>query len=329
MNKKIASWFKFMATACAVCSCLFLTVPILHAADDYPTDPIKLIAGAAVGGANDTYARVLASFATDHFKGQPMVVINKEGGAQVIAMKAIREAKPDGYTLGSISAGSAVLTTMMRDQGVAFPDDFEIVAEYGRVTPGLFVKKDGPFKTIQDVIDAAKKDPGKLRWGHSGRGTAVHVACLGWLKANGLEMKDVPFKGGAQSRAALISGDLDLVSTGVQQVQGFEEKVVVLGAFSDERDPLMDQIPTMKEQNIASVDVYSPMMVIAPKETSPEIIQYVEKNIERIVATEKFQQTAKNSGISVDFKSSEQAKARIAKLIKAWKPIMDEIKSQE
>jgi tripartite-type tricarboxylate transporter receptor subunit TctC len=299
------------------------------AEDKYPSKPIIVIAGAGVGGANDTFARVLASFSADFLDGQPMVVVNKPGGAQVPAMKFTRAARPDGYTLQSISAGSAALATMMRDQGVSYPDDFEIIAEYGRVSPALFVKKDGPYSSVQDVMDAAKKNPGKLRWGHSGRGTSVHVACLGWAQANDLKMRDVPFKGGSQSRAALISGDIDLVSTGAQQLAGFEEKVKILAVFAGTRDPLLNKFPTMKELGIAYVDVYSPMMVIAPKGTSEEKLNYLEDKIGKIATSKGFVKMAKKAGISVTFKNRQEAKTNIETLIKGWQPIVDSIKGSK
>jgi len=309
---------------------LFLTVNATPmAAEKYPSKPIVLIAGAGVGGANDTYARVLASFAPDYLDGQPMVVVNKPGGAQVPAMKFTKASKPNGYTLQSISAGSAALATMMRDQGVTFPDDFEIIIEYGRVTPALFLKKDSPFNTVKDVIDAAQKNPGKLRWGHSGRGTSVHVSCLGWLRANGLKMRDVPFRGGAQSRAALISGNIDIVSTGIQQLEGFETKVKVLAVFSGTRDPLMNGYPTMKELGFPYVDVYSPMMVIAPKRTPKEILRYLEERLGQTVKSKGFVKLAKKSGIGTTHKGSREATSNIQSLINGWKPIVDSLKPKK
>ena len=298
-------------------------------AEKYPSKPITLIVGAGVGGGNDTFSRVLSSFAPDYLDGQPIIVVNKPGGAQVPAMKFTKSVKSDGYTLQSISAGSAALTTMMRDRGVIFPDDFEIISQYGVITPALFVKKGGPYKTVQDVIAAAKANPGKMRYGHSGRGTSVHIGCLGWVKENGLKMRDVPFKGGAQSRAALLSGNVDIVSTGAQQLAGFEDKVEILAVFSSSRDPHMKQFPTMKELGIPYVDVYTPMMIIAPKGTPAEILTYLDKGIGEIVKSKGFVKMARKAGIAVSYKNSNDAKETIIKLANGWKPLVASLKAKK
>lgn len=295
-------------------------------AEDYPTKPVTVINGAAVGGGVDTYARVLASVGADLLGGQPMVVVNKPGAGHTIALKTLKEATPDGYTLGVVSAGSGVLAAKLRNIGWKLSEEFDIVAQYGVFNAGLFVRKDSLYESAADVIEAVRANPGTLRYGHSGRGTSVHIAMASWLEANDLEMQDIPFQGGAKSRAAVIAGDVDFVSTGVQQLAGFEDKLRVLALFTDERDQIMSDIPTMKELGIPNIPVYSPVMVFAPKGTPKDVLQKLEDAVKGATENKAFLKLAKGAGLNVTYRDGAEARSLIQGFEENWTPIVEQVR---
>ena len=295
----------------------------------YPEKPITTVNGAGVGGGLDTYARVLASAAPIVLNGQPMVVVNKTGAGHVNALKFVKNAKPDGYTIGVISAGSGVLATNLRNVGVKIFDDFEIVAQFGSITAALLVHKDSPYKTPKDIIEAAKKSDSKLRFGHSGRGTSVHVAALAWLKENGIQMQDVPFKGGGQSRAALIAKQVDMISIGIQQLTGFEDKLRAIAVFQGARDGTRKEVPTMKELGMPYIDVFSPVMVFAPKGTPEPVLQKLEDAVKQITQNRAYKKLAKGSGLNTFYRPGKEAKAVLTDLEKKWTPIINELKANK
>jgi tripartite-type tricarboxylate transporter receptor subunit TctC len=306
-------------------SLAMLSLPALAA--DYPNKPITFLNGAGVGGGVDSYGRVLASVAPDVFDGQPMIVVNKPGGAHTVALKTLARAKPDGYTLAVVSGGSAMIASTIRDIGLDYFGDLEFVAQIGGITSALLVRKGGVYKTPQDVIAAAKANPGGLRYGHSGRGAVTHVAMLSWLTANGVTMQDVPFKGGGQSRAALIAGDIDVLSTGAQQLSGFEDKVSALGVLAGSRDGAFPDIPTMEEQGTAGIDVYSPVIVYAPKGTPKEIIARLEKGIADAFENKAFKKLGNASNLNLKFRGSAETRAMMEGLLKDWTPSLEAVKA--
>ena len=318
--------FKWIVSTIALAMVVNVTA-ISSAEADYPKKPIILINGAGVGGGLDTYARVLASVAPIILKGQPMVVVNKPGGGHVVALKYIKKAKNDGYTLGAVSAGSAVLASKLRKVGINVFKDFEIIAGYGRFVYALYVNNKSKLKTPQQVVAAAKKNPGKMRFGHSGRGTGTHVAFLAWMYKNGIKLQDVPFKGGGHSRAALIAQQIDLVSTGTQQWKGFEDKISAIGVFQAERDKIRKKIPTMKEQGLPFVDVYSPVMVFAPKGTPKPILKQVEKAVKKATKNKAFKKLSKAASLYIGFLTGKECVALLKDLQQQWNPVIKKIKA--
>ena len=294
---------------------------------EFPDRPITVYNGAGVGGGVDTYGRVVASVAPEVFDGQPMVVVNKPGGAHTVALKNLARAEPDGYTLAMVSFGSSVTASTLRDLDLDPIGGFEFVAQVGAITPALIVRRDSPYETPQDVVAAARSEPGGLVYGHSGRGSSTNISMVAWLNANGLTMKDVPFKGGGHSRAALIAGDIDVLSTGIQQYSGFEDKLRALGVFPGTRDGAFGDVPTMKEQGVAFVDVYSPVMIMAPKGTPPDVVARLEQGIAGALENKAFKKLAAAAKLNVVFAGSAQSRTLMENLRQEWSPALAAVKA--
>ena len=278
-----------------------LAAPLLNAeAADYPRRPINIVVPFKAGGGTDAYARALSAAAKGVLK-VPLVVLNKPGSGGLNGAQAAMKSRPDGYTVMLTSAGSFLLSTMLRDTPVDPFESFKTVGQVGLLKTALMVPASSPYQTAQEVIDAAKVSPGKLRWAHSGRGGFHHVAGLGFLANNGLEAQDVPFKGGGPARAALIGEQTDFGFIGVQQARGFEQQIRPLAVNAAERDGIMSDVPAFGELGIPFAAVSSPVVVFAPKDTPDEIVATLTTALEQMAAKAEFAELLETRGVGPVF----------------------------
>jgi tripartite-type tricarboxylate transporter receptor subunit TctC len=277
----------------------------------YPKRPINIIVPYKAGGGVDTYARALAATAAKGIIKVPLVVVNKPGSGGLNGANSVLGARPDGYTVMLTSGGSFLLSTLTRNTKIDAIESFDFVAQVGQLKTSLMVPAKSQFKTVQDVIDAAKAKPGSLRWAHSGRGGFHHVGGLGFLAKNGIAAQDVPFKGGGPARAALIGAQTDFGFIGVQQLAGFESQVRALAVNADDRDVIMKDIPSFGELGVPFANVSSPVILTAPKGTPAEVIAILEAAMKKVTEHQNFAETLAKGGTAPAFKDGAGAKAAL------------------
>ncbi len=279
-------------------------------AADWPKRPINIVVPYQAGGGTDAYARAISA-AAEGVLDVPVVVVNKPGSGGLNGANAVVGAKPDGYTMMMTSGGSFLLSTMTRDTDIDALDSFDFVAQVGQLQTSLMVPTDSTYQSVEDVIEAAKANPGSLRWAHSGRGGFHHVGGLGFLANNGIEAQDVPFKGGGPTRAALIGGQADFGFLGVQQLRGFEEQLRALAVNSAERDNIMSDVPSFGELGVPFAAVSSPVIVFPPKGTPAEVVSAMETALAEITAKPEFAELLAKRGTGPVFATGADAKATL------------------
>jgi tripartite-type tricarboxylate transporter receptor subunit TctC len=322
---------KIGVPAAVLAGALFAMSATANAAADWPKKPITVIVGFSAGGGTDTYARVLSSVIPPFINNQPLIIVNKTGGAQVPAMKFTAKAKPDGYTMQFFSTGSGVLATMIRDRGVDWFRDFRPVAQIGNLNMLLAAPRSRGYKTPQGLakaINEAHAKGKKLRWGHPGRGAVTNLSVVTWLVKNGLidKVQDIPFKGGAPTKAALIGEQVDFGALSVSNLVGVEDKIEGLGIFANERDPIQKHVPTMKERGSPFVEFYSPMIMAVPAKTPQAIIDTMNVAIKKATETRAFSKLTKKVGLVVRYQGPKETLAMMRKLREKWRPTIDLIK---
>jgi len=322
-------------TLVAAAAAAFLSTSVFSAiadeAKDWPKKPITVVVGFAAGGGTDTYARILSSVIPPFINNQPLIVVNKAGGAQVPSMKYTAKARPDGYTMQFFSTGSGVLATMIRDRGVDWFRDFRPVAQIGSLNMLLAAPKSKGYKTPQDLvkaINAAYEKGHKLRWGHPGRGAVTNLSVVAWLLKNNLieKVQDVPFKGGAPTKAALLGDQVDFGVLAVHHLTGLQDKLTGLAIFADERDPIRKEVPTMKEAGMPFVPFYSPMIMAVPAKTPQYVIDKMEAAIKQATETKPFKSLTKKVGVVVQYQGAKDTLSMMESLRDQWKPTIDYIK---
>lgn len=305
---------------------MIVSMPVSAMAEWNPKRPVNLIVPYKAGGGTDSFGRAISAAAKGIVK-VPIVIVNKPGSSGMTGCTAAFNARPDGTTFLMTSSGSFTLTSMLRDTEITPLGSFKVVAQVGNLTTSLMVPQDSPYKTVKDLVEAAKANSGKLRWAHTGRGGFHHVAGQGFLNQNEIKAVDVPYKGGSATRAAVMGGQVDFGMIGVQQAAGFEGKIRILALNAPERDKVMKDVPTFKEQGFDFVDVSSPIIVFAQKGVDDEVVKGLEKALEEIAASPEFAELMLKRGNAPAYQNGKAAEAKLRALKKDAQPIIDSLKN--
>lgn len=294
-------------------------------AQDYPRKPITIVVPYGAGGGIDTIARSVAE-AAEGSVPVPFVVANKKGGGGLNGAQAVKKARPDGYTVMITSGGALVLSALTRGGDVDPFKDFEFIGQVGRLSSAYAVHASSPYQSLADLAGAIKANPGSVRWGHSGRGGSHHISGLGFLVKNGLQATDVPFKGGAASRTAILGEQVDFTVMGIQLADGYDD-IRVLAVNSNERDAQHPDVATVGESGFEFADVSSPVVMMAPAGTPPEVVKYLQDALKNVTQTESFAAAMAKRGLAPVFADAEGAKAAMTNLHKDAVPLVETLKS--
>lgn len=230
-------------------------------ADDFPAKPITLVLPLGAGGSHDLNARVFTSIIPSYL-GQAMVVKLMPGASGQKGTAAVAQAKPDGYTL--------LFTHNFFDQLQQHvtklpyrPSDFKTVVRLNYTTPSIVVRADKPWKTLKDMLDYGKANPGKLTFGHSGNWGAIMVPGAILMSEAGVKATFVPHKGGGPAIKALMSGDVDFTLAFPSVVTGLGSKLRVLASLGEKG--IYKGVPTLKELGYTPTAGLMNRVVLAPK----------------------------------------------------------------
>ena len=224
---------------------------LAQAASDYPSRPIELVVPFGAGGGTDVLARVTAEAAKKH-SSQPITVVNRPGASGGIGLTEVVNARPDGYKIAMITVEMAIIPHM----GIAkfSPEaDFTPLVRLNADPVVLTVSATSPWKTIEEMVDAAKKSKDPLKFGNAGMGGVSHLAAVALAQKAGTTFNHVPFQGNAPAVVALLGGHIDAVTASPSEVFSFVQtgKLRALAVLADQRlGGVFAQVPTMKERNI-------------------------------------------------------------------------------
>lgn len=244
-------------------------------ADTYPSRPITLIVGFPAGGGADTVARIVGE-KLGRVLSQAVVIDNRPGAGTTLASEAVSRAQPDGYTLllgtANLYGSDQFLYKSARYDGVK---SFTPIARWSNSPMLLAVKKDFPEKTVQGLIELARKNPGKLTYASSGTGVVTHLAGASFAHAVGIDMLHVPYKGGAPAIQAVAAGDVDMTFGTPPSIMPMVQagKLRPLAVTTVDRSPLFPDLPGMKESGINDYDFSLWFGLYGPAKLPPEVIK--------------------------------------------------------
>ena len=258
--------------ACVFAAVVSFAAPLPARAQAFPSKPITLICPWPPGGSTDTHMRAFAQIAAKHV-GQTIVVENRPGASGLLGPTTMaKTAQPDGYTLAQMPVSAFRVPHMQKVEWDPLKDFTYIIGITG-YTFGVVVKSDSPIKTLKDLVDYAKANPGKLSYGSTGNGTSPHLLMEELGMKTGVEFLHVPFKGNADSTQALMGGHVMAQSDATgwgRHVDAGAFRLLV--TFGEKRTKW--NAPTAKELGIDIVS-YSPYGFVAPKGLDPKVQKFL------------------------------------------------------
>ena len=285
-----------MAQRCAtIVSSLLIACALITAASaqtNYPDKPIKLIVPQAPGSATDTVARILAAELGPQI-GQTVIVENKPGAAFTIGLDLVAKAPPDGYTLGLGPIGAlSISPNMIAKIPYSIEKDFQPIALVARGHLLVAVAPTSNFKSVKDLIDYGKANPGKLTNASSASGSPGHVGAELFKYMAGIQGVHVPYRGGAAATTDLIAGRVDFMFESLNSISPHAKSGAVraLAVSGDRRSPAFPDVPTVAEAGVPGYSAPTWSGVIAPAGTPKAIVDKINAAVNKAIQTQVFKE---------------------------------------
>jgi tripartite-type tricarboxylate transporter receptor subunit TctC len=267
------------ATAGAAAASVIGRAPAL-AQSSWPNRPVKFIISFAAGGATDMVGRPWADALSKAY-GQQFVIENRGGASGLIGNEAAFRSAPDGYTFLFTGNTGTVGIPLLRKQNFD-SNKFIIVGHTGNSVVGFTVHPSVGVKTMQELLDYAKKNPGKLNFGSSGAGTQPHLRFEMLRYKTGVDIAHIPYRGGAESLQDLLAGNIQLMSEASTLPHVKAGKLVMLCVNASQRFEDLPDVPTLTECGIKDADMASWFGVYAPPGTPMEIVENMNAKMNEI-----------------------------------------------
>ena len=265
----------------AVLTALFITLSGAATGQSYPEKPVKLVVPFPPGGPTDGMARIIGQKLAEKW-GQPVIVENRGGAGGAIAAETAAKSPPDGYTLFFGTTGTQTINPSLYAKLPYDPvKDFAPISMVATATNVLVVHPGLPVKSVKELIEYAKANPGKLTFGSAGSGSSNHLAGELLKSMAGIDMAHIPYKGSAPALTDLMSGQIsmmfDVLSTAMPHIA--TGKTRALGVTSPKRSSIAPDIPTVAESGLPGYEVVIWFGVLAPAHTPAPIVDKVSQDL--------------------------------------------------
>ena len=291
-------------------------------ADDYPNHPVRIISGFPPGGINDTYARLIAQWLSEHF-GQQFFVENRSGAGGNLAAEAVAKSAPDGYMLLLTTSADAWNASLYHQLNFNIIRDFAPVATISR-GPGLLVVHPSlPVKSVPELIAYAKTNPGKVTVASAGVGSAPHMYWELFRSVTGVDMVHVPYRGGGPAVTDLLGGQV-LVYFGtfastIQNVRA--DKLRALAVTSAKRAAVLPEVPAMAEY-LPGYEASIYVGIAAPRDTPSKIVEQLNKTVNLAFADAMIMRRIADLGDSPLSLSSSEFARLVADEVEKWRKVI-------
>jgi tripartite-type tricarboxylate transporter receptor subunit TctC len=261
-------------------------LPLAAFAQQYPAKPIKIVVGYSAGGAVDIVARTLGQ-SLSAAMGQPVLVDNKPGAGTNIAVKAVIDAPPDGYTL--LMAANALAANMALYKPAPFDAERDLapVALIGRVPVVIAANPSAPYNSVAQLIAAAKAKPGTLAFASPGNGSTPHLAAELFARSAGVSLQHIPYRGGAQAITDVVGGQVPLLAMNALEVKPHVQsgKLKVLAVLSAQRSVIFPDVPTIAESGFPGFEASVWYALMAPAGTPKPILAKLHDEVQKALKT--------------------------------------------
>jgi tripartite-type tricarboxylate transporter receptor subunit TctC len=314
------NWIFLLAGICA-----------LHTAgaqDAYPTRAVHIVVPYTPGTGADILSRVLGPKLSERWKAA-VVTDNRPGATGNIGADAVAKAAPDGYTL-LLTATSFATNPALSHGKLTFDPvkDFEPVLLLATGGLGVYVHPGVPAKSVRELVDLARKEPGKLYYSSPGNGGPQHLAMELLKLETGIDMVHVPYKGAGGAIADLIGGHVQAMISALQTAAPHVQagRLRMLGVMSAERSAAFPEVPTLKEQGLADLEVETWYAMFAPAGTSPAIVKRVNAEINQLLKEGDVKDVLEKQGLNAAGGTPQRLGALLARELPRWTRVVNAAK---
>jgi tripartite-type tricarboxylate transporter receptor subunit TctC len=289
----------------------------------YPSQPIRFVVAFGPGGVGDTTARLVAERLTDKL-GQRVFVENNPGGGGIAAARAVTSAPADGHTLALLTNGTSISVSLFKSLPFDPLADFAPVSKLGAFEFFIAVGANSPYRTLADLIKAARADPKKLNVGTVNPGSTQHLSAMLLKSTAGIEFQWVPFRNSGDLLLALLRGDVDVAVDAYAAIRGNldDGKVRALATSAGKRFPLLPDVPTAREAGAGDFETTAWNGLFVKAGTPPDIVAKLNKATAEVLADPDLRKRLLALGILADPTTPEGMTAFFKSDIAKWADVI-------
>lgn len=313
-----------MALAAGIAAALAFSLPgAAGAQSKYPSRDITLVLPFGPGGIADITARLVAESLGKKL-GRQIVIMNQPGAGGATAARAALNAEADGYTLALLSNGTAISVPLFKNLQFDPVKDFVPVSSLAYFDFVFVTKADGKFKTLKDVLDAAKAKPGALNVGTINVGSSQNLAAELFKSASGVDFTIVPYKATPDLQVALLGGELDVIIDSQTALKAAlqQNQAAAIASSGPVRSSLLANVPTAGEQGVKDFDVTSWNAIFAPKGTPADAVKVLNAALVEVLADPALQKRFAELGVEAKSSTPEEIGKRLADDITKWSAVI-------
>ena len=275
----------------------------LGAESDYPSRPIEFIIPFPPGGPADTAARIVQPKLSAAL-GVPIVLVNKAGGGGALGADYVAKSKPDGYTVFAATNAPMTIVTAIQPDVSYRPSDFAPIGSYIADIGVITARAGSPWKTLEEFVDYARKNQGKLSYGSAGLGTVSFFMVELFKASYGLDITHVPFQGGGPVKNAIMGGHVTIASSGLNSFAPLIKSgdLIPLATSAPKRVSAFPDVPTLAEKGFPEASLNIWMALFVPAKTPREVVAKLAKALEKTMKEPSVVAAAEKAGMVVDYR---------------------------
>ncbi|MDX6008479.1 tripartite tricarboxylate transporter substrate binding protein [Cupriavidus necator] len=311
--------------ACAAWQLAAATAAHAHAPDVWPSKPVRIIHGFAAGGPIDNLARLLAAQFQERF-GQPAIVEARPGAGGTIAARYVARSAPDGYTLFLMASGHATAPELYKSLAYDPIKDFAVISMVARSPYAIIANPKAGYDTMGHLLDAARRQPGKIDYGTGGNGTGMHLAAALLQAKTGVRLSHVAYKGGSATALAVVGGEVPLIFTSLAGMSAYVDsgKVKVLAVTTRERFRLYPKVPTIAETVLPGFDVTAWYALAGPRGLRPDVMARLGEMVRVTLQRDDVAESLRMQAAEPWYTSHEAAQRFVAEEVRLWRKVIQD-----
>jgi len=314
--------------AISIASLVASAAPVSSAigGDSWPSRPINLIVPFPAGGGGDTLARLISEPLAREL-GQTIVIENKPGAGGNIGTATASRAEPNGYTLAYATNGTQAINHWLYKTTGFSRDDFEPISRLTTIAAAVVVNPNDPYRSLQELLDAARAKPGSLTCGSAGNGTTSHLACEQLKQMAGVNIVHIPYKGGAAAMTDLMGGRLSLLIDVMPNVapQIKANRLRALAVTTSERVASVPDIPTVAEAGVPGYAAVGWFGLLAPAGTPPAVIAKLNTDVNAALQNPDIVKQMLEHGAEPSLTTPAEFGTFIRKELEQWSRLIDKL----